>query len=100
MLPETPPEFKRMCQNFGPEIGELVASWDDMVSLALHNLEIAEVVAIRPFIADLLSNRYDDEDLRRFWWMMPVTTVFHDGKAVRQLLTRILERISQQPYTR
>lgn len=87
-----------MCMNFGPDLEELVASWDDMVLLALHNLEISEAKTLAPVIDELLSGRYSDDDLKEFWWSMPVTTVFYSGDHVRTLLGLIREAISKPPY--
>ncbi|MCB1520571.1 MAG: hypothetical protein KDJ37_08345 [Hyphomicrobiaceae bacterium] len=98
MVPNTPLVFKRMCQNFGPDLGEFVSSWEDLSLLALHNLEISEARSLAPFIEDLLSGRYSDEDLKEFWWTMPVTTVFDSGNEVRRLLQQIREALTQPPY--
>lgn len=99
MLPSAPPAFKLMCQNFGPNLGDFVASWEDMVQLALHNLDIGDAKTLVPFIDELLSGPYSDHDLREFWWTMPVTTVFETGDQVRTLLTRIRETLAKPPYT-
>lgn len=98
MVPNTPLVFKRMCQNFGPDLGEIVSSWEDLSLLALHNLEISEARSLVPFIEDLLSGRYSDEDLKEFWWTMPVTTVFDSGNDERRLLNQIHETLSLPPY--
>lgn len=87
-----------MCQNFGPDLAEFVSSWEDLTLLALHNLDISEARALAPFVEELLGGRYSDEDLKKFWWTMPVTTVFDSGDDVRQLLNRILEALSRPPY--
>lgn len=100
MAPNTPPAFKHMCQNFGPDLGEIVSSWEDLSLLALHNLEISEARSLVPFIEELLSDRYSDEDLKEFWWTTPVTTVFDSGNDVRRLLQQILETLSQPPYAK
>ncbi len=99
MIPDTPPAFKRMCQNFGPDLAEIVSSWEDVTLLALHNLEISEARSLVPFIEGLLGGRYSDEDLREFWWSMPVTTVFDSGDDVRRLLSRVRDALLQPPYT-
>ena len=98
MDPNTPPAFKRMCQNFGPDLGEIVSSWEELSLLALHNLEISEARSLVPFIEELLGGRYSDEDLKEFWWTMPVTTVFDSGNDVRRLLNQIRETLSLPPY--
>lgn len=100
MAPNAPPAFKSMCQNFGPDLGEIVSSWEDLSLLALHNLEISEARSLVPFIEELLSDRYSDEDLKEFWWTMPVTTVFDSGNDVRRLLQQIRETLSQPPYAK
>lgn len=100
MAPNAPPAFKHMCQNFGPDLGEIVSSWEDLSLLALHNLEISEARSLVPFIEELLSDRYSDEDLKEFWWTMPVTTVFDSGNDVRRLLQQIHETLSQPPYVK
>lgn len=98
MVPTTPPAFKRMCQNFGPDLGEIVSSWEDLSLLALHNVEISEARSLVPFIEDLLSGRYSDEDLKEFWWTMPVTSAFESGKDVRRFLSQVHETLSLPPY--
>jgi hypothetical protein len=98
MIATPPPEFKLMCQDFGPDLAEFVSSWEDLAQLALHNLEISEAISLLPFIEVLLSGRYSDEDLKEFWGMMPVTTVFDSGNDVRRLLMQIRQTLSQPPY--
>lgn len=98
MHPEAPPIFKRMCWNFGPDLDDLVTSWDDLVLLALHNLDVHEARTIAPYIDDLIGGRFNDEDLKEFWWTMPVTSAFNDGKDVREFLRRLREALSRPPY--
>ena len=99
MIAAPPPEFKRMCQNFGPDLAEFVSSWEDLVQHALIGIDQAEARAIRNFLDQLLSAGLSDHDLKTFWWTMPVTAVFETGDQVRTLLTRIRETISKPPYT-
>jgi len=98
MIPEPPPIFKRMCWNFGPDLDDLVTSWDGLVLLALHNIEVHEARSIAPFIDELFDGRFSDEDVKEFWWTMPVTSAFHDGKDVREFLRRLREALSRPPY--
>jgi hypothetical protein len=84
MTPIAPVSFRLMCRNFGPNLDEIVSSWDDMVVLALHNLDMAEANS--------------DNDLKEFWWTMPVTAVFSNGSQVRQFLMRLREALSLSPY--
>lgn len=67
--------------------------------LALHHLEISDARGLKPFLDELLSGRYGDEELKELWWSMPTTTVFDDGKNVHELLNRIRDAISRPPYT-
>jgi hypothetical protein len=98
MPPIAPVSFRLMCRNFGPNLDEIVSSWDDMIVLALHNLDMAEAKSLAPFIEELLGSGYSDNDLKEFWWAMPVTAVFSDGSEVRQFLMRLREALSRSPY--
>lgn len=99
MLPTAPRVFKLMCQNFGPDLGNVASSWDEMVLLALHNLEISDARSLKPFLDELLSGRYGNDELKELWWSMPATTVFHDGKDVYELLCRVRSAVARPPYT-
>ncbi len=98
MLPTIPPEFKKIGLNFGPDLGELVSSWDDLVNLALNGIDRSDAAIIKPYLDELLSGKYATDDLKQLWWSMPVTTVFHDGTDVIVLLSKIREAISRPPY--
>jgi hypothetical protein len=98
MIDNVPPPFKRMCQNFGPDLDEYIFSWEDMVQYAHNGIDHSDARAIRPFLDELLSGRYSDEELKDFWWTMPVTAVF-DARDMRPLLTRIREGLSRPPYS-
>lgn len=99
MIGAPPPEFKRMCQNLGPDLAEFVSSWDDVVQHALIGVDRADAMAIRNFLSQLLSAGLSDNDFKAFWWAIPVTTVFESGEQVRILLAGIYEAVSKPPYT-
>lgn len=98
MRASAPPQFKQMCQNFGPNLSEFVSSWDDLVQHALIGINQSDARAIGPFVEELLEDQYSDEDLKEFWWTLPVTSAFHDGKDVREFLRRLREALSRPPY--
>ena len=53
MLPTIPPEFKKIGLNFGPDLGELVSSWDDLVNLALNGIDRSDAAIIKPYLGNL-----------------------------------------------
>lgn len=96
----TPPEaFKRMCQNFGPDLAEFAPSINDLVEHALIGIDRNDARAIGSFLDELLNGKHSAEDIKKFWWSMPVTTVFHDGKDVINMLERIREAVARRPFT-
>jgi hypothetical protein len=93
-----PTEFKRMCRNFGPNLTDFVSSESELVQHALIGIDQSDSMAIRPFLDHLLSSQYSNDDLKEFWWTMPVTAVFSDGSEVRKFLMRLREALSRSPY--
>ena len=83
----------------GPDLHELVSSHDELVQHFLIGIGQADVAVVRQFAADLLARELDPEQLSDFWWSMPATTVFYDGRDVRTFLTALHEVLSKPPYS-
>lgn len=60
MVAAPPAEFKRMCQNFGPDLGAFVSSWEDLAQHALIGIDQADALVIRAFLDRLLSAGLSD----------------------------------------
>jgi hypothetical protein len=97
-LPASPPEFRKACRNFGPDIEEFVSSIDEMVGFFLNGIDQKEAVVVRSFLKDPLSADLSPEELKEFWWSTPATTVFHDGGDVLAFLRRVHEVLATAPY--
>lgn len=88
---EFPPAFKKACRNLGQDMDLFASSLDDLVLHSLNYIDAADAAEIKPVLDDLLSGRYDHEQLKALWWDTPSTVVFHDGRNVVQFLTRMRE---------
>lgn len=93
-----PDEFKRACRNLGPYLDDFVSSLDDMVHVALNGIDVKDAAVIRSFLDEILSGRYDADQLKDMWWSTPATAVFYNGKDVATFLARMREVISAPPY--
>lgn len=86
-----PPAFRKVCLNLGQDMDLLVSSLDDLVKYSLIGIDQEDAAAIKPYLDDLLSGRYDHDQLKALWWSNPATVVFYDGRDVVTFLTRMRE---------
>ena len=89
---DTPDEFKKVCRNLVQ--GLEISSAQELVQIALLEVEPQERPAIKAFLGELLSGRYSDDQLRDIWWSMPSDVVFYEGRDVVTFLTMLRDEIA------
>jgi hypothetical protein len=93
MTMDAPEEFKKVCRNLVQ--GLEVSSAQELVQIALLEVESQERPAIKAFLNELLSGRYSDDQLRDIWWSMPSDVVFHEGKDVATFLKMLRDEVQK-----
>jgi hypothetical protein len=88
---EFSPAFKKACRNLVQDMDDLVSSLDDLVLYSLLGIDAAEAAEIKPVLDELLSGRYDHDQLKEIWWSTPTSLVFYEGRDVVTFLTRMRE---------
>jgi hypothetical protein len=78
-----PEEFKKACRNLGQDLAYEKPTQELMAQIALMGIERHERPVIKAFLDDLLSGRYDTDQLKELWWSTPADVYFHE---VRDLL--------------
>jgi hypothetical protein len=86
-----PPAFRKVCLNLGQDMSDIVSSLDDLVNYSLMGIDETDATEIKPYLEELLSGRYNNDQLKEVWWTNPATVVFYDGRDVSTFLTRMLE---------
>jgi len=95
---QPPQAFKNACRNLGPDLEEFVSSLDDLVRHSLIGIDEAGAKEIKPYLDELLSGQYDDDQLKDIFWSLPGSTKFHEGRDVVTFLTRMREILAGPPY--
>ena len=95
---EAPEEFRRACRNLEDSAEEMAESLDGLAQVALIGIDRNDAAVIRDFITKILATIKADGDLKEFWWTMPATLVFHDGRDVRLFLNAVQLALSRAPY--
>jgi hypothetical protein len=95
---KAPKEFYDACRNMGPYLDEFVRTPDDLARVFLSDVGMDEAKIIARFIDDLLTQAFESEQLKEFWWSTPTTTVFYRSEDVAAFLKSVREVLSQTPY--
>lgn len=93
MKPPIPDEFKKVCRNLVQ--GLEISSAQELVQIALLEVEPQERPAIKAFLDELLSGRYNDDQLKEIWWSMPSDIVFHEGKGAATFLKMLRDEVAK-----
>ncbi len=88
---QSPAAFRKACRNLAEDMSDFVSSMDDLVRYSLLGIDAADAAEIRPFLDDLLSGRYDHDQLMAIWPQIQSYVRLYEGRDVVTFLTRMRE---------
>jgi hypothetical protein len=94
MVMAVPDGFKNVCREFHQDWNLEYQSIEDAVASALDTLSEKDVAVVKSFLDELLSGRYDTDELQRIWWETPADIYFPEEGIFRflRLMRDLIEK--------
>jgi hypothetical protein len=88
-----PEAFKRLGKQFHQDVAVVHESSDDMIKSAIRGFNQNERRIIAAFLDELLSDRYNDIELRNVWWKSSAEIDFASAAQLRSFLRLVRSKL-------
>jgi hypothetical protein len=86
-----PDDFNKICRNFHQDVHLEFSSPEEMIRSAADELDGKQSNAVKSFLDELLSGRYDDDELQKMWFNTAADIYFPEPGELRAFLKRMRE---------